>query len=153
MTELPEPKKACKKCEKDYPLSHFCKDAKRKSGLSSNCRDCRVKYWNEYKVKHPEKIREYKRNYDLRKKYGIDLGMWDDTLVAQGGVCLICGSDDRLVLDHDHQTGFPRSILCHNCNVGIGHFKEDPNFLRKAIRYLEACQEVTSVSAVRSAAE
>lgn len=59
--------------------------------------------------------------------------------------CAICGtheaelSDGRrggLVLDHDHAARRPRGLLCHGCNVGIGHFKESPTLLHAAIAYL-----------------
>lgn len=62
--------------------------------------------------------------------------------VEQGNKCAICGThaDDapnkRLHLDHCHATGQPRALLCHHCNVGIGHFKDNPDLLHAAIRYL-----------------
>lgn len=54
----------------------------------------------------------------------------------QGKVCAICGGVDRLCVDHDHATGEIRGVLCLNCNNGLGRFKDDPELLRKAIRYL-----------------
>jgi hypothetical protein len=51
--------------------------------------------------------------------------------------CAICGSSTRLHIDHCHKTNVIRDRLCQNCNVGIGHFKDDPELLRKAIAYLE----------------
>ena len=63
----------------------------------------------------------------------------------QGGRCAICGVhhselNDRehfnLFVDHDHETGIVRGLLCTHCNVGLGHFRDSPNLLAKAIAYL-----------------
>jgi hypothetical protein len=65
-------------------------------------------------------------------------------LAEQGGRCAICGVREEdaprktLLLDHDHVTRQPRSLLCHNCNCGLGHFRDDPARLRAAIAYLAA---------------
>lgn len=59
---------------------------------------------------------------------------------TQNNCCAICGnppSDDRaLALDHDHQTGVLRDLLCTNCNVGLGNFRDDPDLLARAADYL-----------------
>ena len=61
---------------------------------------------------------------------------------AQEYRCAICAfhQDDaprkKLLLDHDHETGALRALLCHHCNVGLGHFKDSPALLEAAIRFL-----------------
>lgn len=64
-----------------------------------------------------------------------------DMADLQGGRCVICqvelSKEKRVMLDHDHGTGFLRGVLCHNCNMGLGHFKDSPQILRSAIVYLE----------------
>lgn len=50
--------------------------------------------------------------------------------------CEICGDTYRLCWDHDHATGKPRGTLCSRCNTGLGMFRDDANFLRRAIEYL-----------------
>jgi hypothetical protein len=63
-------------------------------------------------------------------------------LKEQGGVCKICGTDKpwsrsgKFTIDHDHATGRVRGLLCHNCNLGLGKFKDSIEFLRKAMEYL-----------------
>lgn len=66
----------------------------------------------------------------------------------QNGVCAICqkstdiidirtGLPRRLAIDHNHKTGEIRGLLCHDCNIAIGHFKDNAELLRCAARYLE----------------
>lgn len=63
-------------------------------------------------------------------------------LASQGGGCAICQKPDgegkdRLHLDHDHETGKARGLLCGPCNRGIGMLRDDPALVRKALDYLE----------------
>jgi hypothetical protein len=64
-------------------------------------------------------------------------------LLEQHSVCRICGTDNPggrgkvFSVDHDHQTGKVRGLLCHHCNVGLGNFKDSIDILKKAISYLE----------------
>lgn len=56
--------------------------------------------------------------------------------IKEGQACEICGSSDRLVVDHDHETNALRGVLCSNCNTAIGLMKDDPIRLERAIAYL-----------------
>ena len=62
---------------------------------------------------------------------------------AQDGKCAICGVREayaprkRLAVDHDHRTGAIRGLLCGNCNAGLGQFKDNPELLAAAVRYLQ----------------
>lgn len=65
---------------------------------------------------------------------------YEAALERQGGVCAVCGAGGgsrALHLDHCHDSGLARGILCGNCNTGIGKLRDDPDLLRKAIAYLE----------------
>lgn len=86
------------------------------------------------------------RDRDFRKKYGIDYAEYQRMLIAQKGVCAICeqpetklqfGAIRMLSVDHDHDTKKVRSLLCGNCNMGVGYFCDDVEILRKAIAYLQ----------------
>ena len=83
--------------------------------------------------RHPDKPR---RDW-LRLAYGVALEDVAAMLEAQDGRCLICHRDDvRLSVDHDHQTGRVRGLLCNNCNAGIGFLGDDPARLLDAVVYL-----------------
>ena len=84
--------------------------------------------------------RETNRETQL-KRYGLTPDGFDAMLAGQGGACAICSGQVTARgwhVDHCHETGTVRGILCHQCNVGLGHFKDDPVRLAAAIAYLEA---------------
>lgn len=88
----------------------------------------------------PERYRRYDLSRRLRK-FGVTLDQYDALIEAQGGVCAICegppnGKDDVFHVDHDHQTGMLRGLLCHSCNTSLGHFRDDVVVLQRAIEYL-----------------
>jgi hypothetical protein len=63
-------------------------------------------------------------------------------LAAQGGICAICGGPPTGMgksyhVDHDHETGIVRGLLCSNCNTALGLLGDDPSRLAAAIRYLQ----------------
>jgi hypothetical protein len=74
--------------------------------------------------------------------YNITLEEWNNLLQSQNNKCAICNNDNPSKIksfdtDHCHKTGKVRGLLCHNCNVGLGNFKDDINYLKSAISYLE----------------
>lgn len=90
----------------------------------------------EYAKNNPEIYRKsarehYARNRDsiIARKYGLTL----DEYHALGDSCAICGSTKRLCVDHDHNTGEVRGLLCNGCNVGLGGFNDNRESLLKAI--------------------
>jgi hypothetical protein len=77
------------------------------------------------------------------RKYGISEEEYDAMLRRQRGLCGICKRKPgkrRLCVDHDHETGQVRGLLCHKCNCGIGFYRDDPRLTRAAAAYLEAAQ-------------
>lgn len=80
--------------------------------------------------------------YYYRANYGMTRAEIAALLVSQDGKCAICGVGDaggrhgNFHVDHDHETGRVRGMLCHSCNIALGHFKDDPSVLQSAIDYL-----------------
>lgn len=83
--------------------------------------------------------RQCRTDSDLRqrlKKYGLTKEEFEGLLERSKGKCEICGVDEQHI-DHDHETGEVRGILCNNCNNGLGRFFDSPELLRAALSYLE----------------
>lgn len=95
----------------------------------------------KYRAENKEKIAEGYRRHILKKNFGITKEEYDQMLAHQNGVCAIClevcATGRDLAVDHDHETGKVRGLLCRDCNVSLGLMKDDPNRLRKAAEYLE----------------
>lgn len=92
------------------------------------------------------------RGTSLRKNFGLSLAQYHEMFDAQNGVCANClepehetrnGKVKWLAVDHCHGTGEVRGLLCHDCNRGIGCFRDNPDLLRKAADYLERHVEKT----------
>lgn len=99
-----------------------------------------------YKRHYRERDPEVTKDQDLRKTFGIGLEQYRAMLTEQNGVCAICkqpeveirkGKLQALGVDHCHTTGAIRGLLCTACNSGIARFKDNPDYLRAAIVYLE----------------
>jgi len=77
----------------------------------------------------------------IRRTYGITLEQYNQMLKDQDGVCAICGKPDevegrRMAIDHNHDTGEVRGLLCGTCNRGLGNFQDNIEMLEKAKDYL-----------------
>lgn len=91
-------------------------------------------------------INEYYRDDRLKRLYGLERGEYDKMYKQQDGKCAICGEEDScnkngvtrtLSVDHCHNTGKIRGLLCNECNIGLGKFKDNRELLEKAIKYLK----------------
>ena len=82
-----------------------------------------------------------RRSY-LKRSSGLSLDDYERMLKAQGGRCAICRQPPNpkisFHIDHDHQTGKVRGLLCFTCNNGLGQLQDSPVLLRKAAAYVEA---------------
>lgn len=87
-----------------------------------------------------------RRRLQLMADYGITPAEYDALLENQGGLCAICrkpetvardGKVMRMPVDHCHDTGRIRGLLCHRCNRAVGMLGDDPEVLRAAANYLE----------------
>lgn len=70
-------------------------------------------------------------------KYKISPDRYAQMWIDQDGDCAICGEHRELVVDHCHDTGRVRGLLCHRCNVALGWMNDQPENLRRAASYLE----------------
>lgn len=97
---------------------------------------------------------EQARHYGLARNYGITLTEYAEMFAKQGGVCAICGKPEThkvpgrkrgdgevryrdLSVDHCHDSGAIRELLCNACNHVLGSANDDPEILRKAADYIE----------------
>jgi hypothetical protein len=119
-----------------------------KDGLYSWCKSCwnaRVKISQDPAKRNAAQRQRYcpakARDAHLRKKYGLSSEDYDFLLLRQGGKCACCGgpptTHGKLVVDHSHQTGKVRALLCSHCNTLLGMAREDPSILKAAISFLE----------------
>jgi hypothetical protein len=107
----------------------------------AQCKDCIRADAQDWRNANPEIHRERKIGYQLKRNYGIDRDQYDALLAAQGGRCAICGCEPgpegkRPHVDHDHDTGAVRGVLCTSCNTAIGKFGEDVHLMARAAGYL-----------------
>ena len=150
-------KQRCTSCEGVYPLDEFYPNQKSLTGRKSQCIPCYSAVGKAYREtpeakerarrkkearfkKDPEGHREAARWAAVKSKYGITREDYDLLLASQGGACAICRdrpkANKRLYVDHDHDTGVVRGLLCHPCNTGLGMFKDDSSILVAAAGYL-----------------
>ena len=108
----------CPRCATTKPADGFYKNSRTPDGLSSYCKAC-----------HADRGRE--------EKYGLPAGEFDRMYEEQGGKCLVCAESEAQVVDHCHAGGGVRGLLCTQCNVGLGMFRDRPDLLERAIAYLD----------------
>lgn len=131
----------CKECRKLYMHSHY-----------NNNKDHFKKKAKQWMIDNPEKYKQYaktskkthkhiNRDKYLQRKFGITLQEFDCLSIAQNHVCKICNQPERvnknLAVDHCHETGKIRGLLCTSCNTALGLFRDIKENLERAIRYLD----------------
>ena len=128
--------KECTDCHKVLPLDRFYYVNKSKQFFSSYCKDCS----NKRKQKKSNGVFYRKRR--LKRNYNLTEESFHNMLELQENKCLICGKvfdftiKMEACIDHDHTTGKVRGLLCTQCNSGLGFFKDNIEYLKKAIEYL-----------------
>jgi hypothetical protein len=139
--------KRCPDCGELKPLSEFPRNKRTKDGLATYCKPC-----------HNARGRASRdrvggsRQYHLKRRYGIGAAEVEALVLAQGGVCAICGKPSPEHVDHDHATSRVRGVLCFNCNGGLGQFHDDVDRLTAAIGYLDRDDELTAAVQQRARA-
>lgn len=134
--------KICSNCNQLKNINEFalcknqCKKCKKAKDVISE---------RKSKLNNPDKWYNRKRKKNLKRWYNITLSEYDILLQLQNGTCAICSGKQIptltnrgvLVVDHNHNNGKIRGLLCIRCNHGLGQFKDNPILLKNAITYLE----------------
>jgi hypothetical protein len=137
--------KQCNRCKQIKKSTEFHLAASRPSGTSPYCKPCVSKY-------NSSAMPAWRR----KRKYSLSVDTYEAMLAAQHGTCAICrnppthkrlGKIGPLHVDHDHHRddNAVRGLLCPDCNLGLGRFKDNPRLLRRAAKYLERakCQSTS----------
>lgn len=144
--------KRCCRCKETKNIDDFYNNRGTRDGKTADCRVCSYERSKAWKEANPDKWKaitrqssvrrkDANRDYTLRRKYGISMADFDALLLEQGGVCAICGGGptaryQQLDVDHDHETGQVRGLLCGSCNRGMGLMGDSVNALISAATYL-----------------
>ena len=138
---MSENTKTCSRCKTEKPMAAFSRDKQHFTGYKSACKVCAsgdFKAWrkkNHQKAKLTDRVNHYIRSYGLSEKQARQL------VADRTGICSICGNTTQLVVDHCHNTGRVRGLICSACNSVLGYAKDNINTLSKAIEYLEKFYE------------
>jgi hypothetical protein len=122
--------------------------------MAKDIRD-RGSYFKDYYKLHREQEKKDRKDYyykhtkeeimksSIRKyknQYGLTLEQIDMMLIQQNHKCKLCGislAETKRCIDHDHNTGKVRGILCNKCNSGLGHFNDNEDMLMRAAKYIK----------------
>ena len=138
--------KTCTVCKKELPLTDYHKSSVSKDSFSYRCKSCDKKARMKYREENSEKFYMNARKRALKFKYGITLEEYEKVLAEQKGLCACCGVDKNatggsreywnFAVDHCHETGEIRGLLCNACNRGIGLLGDTAENLQRAVDYL-----------------
>lgn len=126
--------KPCSKCKESKPLEQFHRSAKARDGRASWCKSCgnsitRIGRKRTYSA-------ENKRRWQLKTRYKLTPEAVDKLRAKQGGTCALCPEPlEKFHVDHDHNTGAVRGLLCHRCNIRLGGW-DDIDWRARALQYL-----------------
>ena len=134
-------KRKCLKCEKYFtPVvgnQRFCGSIKEKTGCAfKRKKEVHRNFYLKQKAKP-----NFLRNQNIKHRFGITGEQYDLMLLQQNEVCAICknpelGRNTVLSVDHNHNTGKIRGLLCNGCNLALGLLKDNSYTLYNAIKYL-----------------
>lgn len=136
--------KTCVKCLIEKPHSEYHKHPGTRDGFTNQCNKCAVAQTQKWRKANPDRVKAA----NFKQRYGISLVEYQVMYEQQKGLCAICGKKESskvrahperaLSVDHCHNTLQVRGLLCQQCNIGLGVFKDDTKLLQAAINYLES---------------
>lgn len=141
--------KLCGKCQTTKPLDDFY--VLRKKGRTyrqSWCKPCLRETNQQWKKANPDAVKAADRRKVLKKRYGITTSDYNKLLSEQNGGCGVCGKPERTIqragspvqfmaVDHDHDTGRLRGLLCQSCNRTLGNMGDNLEGVMRFVAYLE----------------
>lgn len=137
-------KGTCKKCMKKrssaYHKKYRAENKERLSAYHKKWKGDNVDHVKTYSAERYEQNEEAFFAAKIGNQYGLTLHTYKEMLQAQNGVCAIChypcSRHKRLSVDHDHDSGKVRGLLCVRCNLLLGVVNDSPEILRNAALYL-----------------
>ena len=135
------PAKPCEKCGINPKVrargARYCEECsthcEEHKSQKLGCNKCRKAVAN--RDRGTDRYKEIQGRSYRRRKYGLTDEQLDDVLAVEE--CEVCGSSDRLVIDHNHATGEFRGVLCNGCNSALGLARDSADTLRKLADYLD----------------
>jgi hypothetical protein len=127
--------KRCSKCETFKSLEEFHLNSSQPDGRRSDCKLCR-------KAFDAARYKTSRRKELLVERYGIGDEEYYSLLEKQSGVCALCSADTpggrwkKFNVDHCHDTGRVRGLLCYRCNTALGQLGDNEVGLMKALSYV-----------------
>lgn len=136
--------KTCTKCQITKDLNEFGLQRGKPRSICKNCRKLESKEWyknnKERKRELSRKYKQTKKSQDLQRTYGITMEQYLEMCQDQNNVCKICEkpqtTERSLCVDHCHDTGIVRGLLCDKCNRGLGLLGDTEDSIQSALTYL-----------------
>tara|TARA_X000001388_G_C2154171_1_gene93595 strand:+ start:156 stop:575 length:420 start_codon:yes stop_codon:yes gene_type:complete len=132
--------RTCRCCGVEQPITEFYKTG-RKTDKNPDNRHYVCKTCTKTRLKDNHDPEKYRRQH-LKRVYGITPEEYAERLEVQDGRCACCGTatpggkHNMFVVDHCHNGGEVRGLLCHNCNTALGLIRDNSETLAKMISYL-----------------
>lgn len=142
----------CRQCDQTKPIEEFCLGSKKSpSGRTRLCKNCKAENERVIRAADPK----IARGRNLKSNYNITVEDWELILLSQDYLCAVCHTDSPghktgWRTDHHHETGQVRGILCHWCNITVGHVESGWNVEVPAINnYLKRWERCRTKSLSR----
>lgn len=148
--------KTCRKCGEAKPAESFYRNAREPDGRHAWCKVCHAASSRKRYLADPERFRAEQRQRDqatqpqrrakqLAQRYGLTLEQYEALWQRQDGRCAVCrrelvegaGRTRATCVDHDHDTGAVRGLLCQTCNRALGLLGDNLEVVRRALDYLQ----------------
>lgn len=140
--------KRCSRCGEEKPLEDFYRNRRKKDGKNSYCKPCSLAAKRDHwKKAEDTRARSYETH--LLNRYGMTPEDYHALRESQEGCCVVCGCDprvefahlhekvQRLQVEHSHQTGNLRGLVCQRCNKHVYWAGENLELVRRILDYLE----------------